>query len=731
MFDAVIKYARYVILGVAGGLLLSGLAYVVMGRNFGFENVTPIAVAPGFLVGFVVTTCIGILIASSRARLIERLESENLVASDLRAENKRRSHAETNLHEAQENYRLVTESVPTGIIVHSAGAVVYANPAAVEMFGAASEREMLGMDPLELVDQGGRAEVLEKRRNRGSQQILTGSLRLRRARLDGSFFWSEGHARDIVFDDKPSTLVVIQNISEQVTIEDALEVSRERFKSFAEASADWLWEIDSGLRITFISDSVERIMGIPPAWFMGQSRTELAADAAGDKSWEEHVDDLEARRPFRNFEYLRRGDGQVGECWIRSSGTPIFGDEGEFLGYRGTASDVTEYKQAEEQLRDSEERLAQAEKLKSVGQLTGGIAHDFNNLLAVIQGNAELLGDDLEPENAPLRTILRATKRGSDLTQRLLSYSRRQPLRPETIDLSHHVAELTELLARTLGEAIKVETHIADDIASVVADPGQLENALLNLSINARDAMPQGGTLTIACSNVSLDVGDFKPEFDMDKGEYVVLAVSDTGQGMSNSVREQAFEPFFTTKDVGEGSGLGLSMVYGFAHQSGGDASIESEAGRGTTVKIRLPVAAVATRPAAPAELRDVATGNGGTILVLEDDADVRGLTVRILEGLGYTTIEAADAEGASRVLASGARPRLILSDVILPGGTSGPQFADAVREQHPGIKIIFMSGYPEEVSNRDSLLRSDSKILTKPFGRDDLAQAVNTALGN
>jgi CheY-like chemotaxis protein len=182
---------------------------------------------------------------------------------------------------------------------------------------------------------------------------------------------------------------------------------------------------------------------------------------------------------------------------------------------------------------------------------------------------------------------------------------------------------------------------------------------------------------------------------------------------------------------VGEGSGLGLSMVYGFAHQSGGDASIESEAGRGTTVKIRLPVAAVATRPAAPAELRDVATGNGGTILVLEDDADVRGLTVRILEGLGYTTIEAADAEGASRVLASGARPRLILSDVILPGGTSGPQFADAVREQHPGIKIIFMSGYPEEVSNRDSLLRSDSKILTKPFGRDDLAQAVNTALGN
>ena len=363
---------------------------------------------------------------------------------------------------------------------------------------------------------------------------------------------------------------MIQDVSNQVVMEGALEESRERFQNFAEASADWFWEIDADLRISFVSESVERIMGISPAWFIGELRPDLADTAADREQWAQHVADLEARRPFRDFEYLRRGDGEVRTCWIRSSGMPVFGEDGQFLGYVGSASDVTEYKQAEERLRISEEKLAQAQKLETVGQLTGGIAHDFNNLLAVIPGNAEILGDGPDTDNPPVQTILRAAKRGAELTQRLLAYSRRQPLQPQAIDLSQLVVGLTDLLARTLGATIEVETHVPADTAPIMADPGQLENALLNLSINARDAMPHGGKLIIACSSVSLDDGDESPKLDVDSGDYVVLAVSDTGHGMPASVSDQAFEPFFTTKDVGEGSGLGLSMVYGFARQSGG-----------------------------------------------------------------------------------------------------------------------------------------------------------------
>ncbi|HUS55122.1 MAG TPA: ATP-binding protein [Thermohalobaculum sp.] len=368
--------------------------------------------------------------------------------------------------------------------------------------------------------------------------------------------------------------------------------------------------------------------------------------------------------------------------------------------------------------------------MEAVGQLTGGVAHDFNNLLAVIGGNVELLEDD--PKNNPALTapIIRAVKRGAELTQRLLAFSRKQPLRPQVIAPGELVAGLSDLLSRALGETVEFATSAAPNLWSALADPGQVENALLNLALNARDAMPNGGKLTVECSNTQLEKASLADIFDAEAGDYVVLAVSDNGTGMTEDVKAHAFEPFFTTKEVGEGSGLGLSMVYGFAKQSGGHVSIYSEIGKGTTVKLYLPRAVVAGQTMSVSEGEDIIPrGQGEVILVIEDHPDVRDLAVLMLESLGYQVIDIGDVAGAHMVLANNTPVDLILSDVVLPGGISGLQFAEDARVTYPGIKIIFMSGYPAEAATRNGFLRSDDILLNKPFERRHLATTLRAAL--
>jgi signal transduction histidine kinase len=319
--------------------------------------------------------------------------------------------------------------------------------------------------------------------------------------------------------------------------------------------------------------------------------------------------------------------------------------------------DITERIQAEE-------RLRQAQKMETVGQLTGGIAHDFNNLLAVIYGSAELLEDKIGTDDPQVRAVIKAAGRGAELTQRLLAYSRQQPLRPQPIDLAELTGGILALLRRTLGETIEIVTDRSPDLWPVLADPGQVENAVLNLAINARDAMPEGGKLTIECTNACLDEAHVAQNPEAAVGDYVVMAVSDTGVGMPDEVREHAFEPFFTTKEVGEGSGLGLSMVYGFAIQSGGHTAIYSEQGRGTTVKLYLPRAEQALRPRRTALDGQALSGRGELVLVVEDDSDVRELAVKMLKGLGYRVIDAVEAASA-RVVLGQERVDLVLCDVV------------------------------------------------------------------
>src|SRR5438105_656822 len=363
---------------------------------------------------------------------------------------------------------------------------------------------------------------------------------------------------------------------------------------------------------------------------------------------------------------------------------------GRLLGFAKITRDITEKKAAEEQLR-------QAQKMEAVGQLTGGVAHDFNNLLTVIMGNLENLDRILPPAPSTQRIIaaaLRAASRAAMLTHRLLALSRRQPLTPEVLSANKLVASISELLRRTLGESILVETVLAGGIWPTLADGNQLENALINLAINARDAMPEGGKLTIETANTHLDEAYARMHDEVQPGQYVGIFVTDTGIGMTPETAAHAFEPFFTTKEIGQGTGLGLSQVYGFIKQSGGHVKIYSEVGLGTTVKLylpRLPVPVVAQGEAKTPSV-PVASGQE-TVLVVEDDADVRKFTADVLGELGYRILTAGDAAEAMRVLEDEPGIELMFTDIGLPGGVNGRELADEAKQRFPALKILFTTG--------------------------------------
>ena len=380
---------------------------------------------------------------------------------------------------------------------------------------------------------------------------------------------------------------------------------------------------------------------------------------------------------------------------------------------------------------DAEERLRQAHKMEAVGQLTGGLAHDFNNLLAGISGSLELIGTRLDQGRVAdveryLTAAQGATRRAAALTHRLLAFSRRQTLDPRPTNVNALVAGMQELVGRTVGPGIHVEVVGASGLWTVLVDPPQLENALLNLCINARDAMPDGGRITIETANRWLDRAAAR-KHDMPEGQYLSLCVTDTGTGMAPDVAARAFDPFFTTKPLGEGTGLGLSMIYGFARQSGGQVRIYSEVGAGTTVCIYLPrhlgeEVADAGPAVASAQPR---ARDGETVLVVDDEPTIRMLGAEILDDLGYVAIEAADSVAGLRILQSDVRIDLLVTDIGLPGGMNGRQLADAARGSRPALKVLFITGYAENALLGNGQLQPGMAVLTKPFAVDALAARI------
>lgn len=380
----------------------------------------------------------------------------------------------------------------------------------------------------------------------------------------------------------------------------------------------------------------------------------------------------------------------------------------------------------------AESALRQAQKMEAVGQLTGGIAHDFNNLLTVVMGNLQLLARHLRDDpfaDELIKAAMKAAKRGADLNRTLLAFSRKQRLAPVSIDLNEMIGGMTSLLRRSLGEKVNIVVAETPKLPRAMADATQLESALLNLAVNARDAMPQGGTLTIETAAVHLDEHYAALEGDVNPGAYVMLAVSDTGTGMTQDVVARAFEPFFTTKETGKGSGLGLAMVYGFVKQSGGHVKIYSEPGLGTTIKLFLPeIAETADDMEAHPDAPHQPTGQE-KILVVEDEEDVRHLVCRLLAGLGYRIVDAIDGKSALERLEADPEVSLLFTDVVLPGGMNGPDIAREAQSRRPDIKVLYTSGYTGNAIQQLEALGGNVRLISKPYAIEDLAQMVRETL--
>ena len=432
-----------------------------------------------------------------------------------------------------------------------------------------------------------------------------------------------------------------------------------------------------------------------------------------------------------------RKDGS--RFWASVVINPIRGRDGKLIGFAKITRDVSERRQAQQELQRAQEALAQAQKMEGIGQLTGGVAHDFNNLLTVILGNLETAQRATSTNPNPdrlARALEHATlgaQRAASLTQRLLAFSRRQPLDPKPIDAGRLVTGMSELLRRTLGEQVVVETVLGGGLWRIHADPNQLEIGILNLAVNARDAMPNGGRLTIETANTHLDEAYAAMQTEVIPGQYVVISISDTGIGMDRETLARAFEPFFTTKDIGHGTGLGLSQVYGFAKQSGGHIKIYSEPGHGTTVKLYLPRLLSSDEPdALPVSATSAPASSGSeTILVVEDDPDVRANTTGILRELRYTVLEASIAASALHLVEAHPEIDLLFTDVGLPGGMNGKQLADAAQKIRPGLKVLFTTGYARNAIVHGGRLDPGVQMIPKPFTYAAVATKIAEILGS
>jgi signal transduction histidine kinase/CheY-like chemotaxis protein len=444
-----------------------------------------------------------------------------------------------------------------------------------------------------------------------------------------------------------------------------------------------------------------------------------------------HPDDLESTRQemraarrglqVRSFEarYPHRDGHIVTLNWMGSWSEPV--RRHFFIG-----RDLTEKHAAEAHMR-------QAQKMDAVGQLTGGVAHDFNNILTVITGTIGILADAVadHPELVSIAKLIDdAAERGAQLTKHLLAFARKQPLQPVEVDVNSLILEAGKLLHPTLGEQIEISPKLAHDAWSAMVDPSQLTTAVLNLALNARDAMPRGGKLTLETGNIHLDEDYSRINTDVAPGDYVMVAVSDTGTGIPADLLEKVFDPFFTTKEVGKGTGLGLSMVFGFVKQSGGHIKIYSEEGHGTTVKLYLP-RSTGQGHAATAQLATQVEGGDETILVVEDDALVRKYVMAQVASLGYATLEAANAAEALKIIENGAEVDLLFTDVIMPGAMNGRQLVDEALRRRPLLKTLFTSGYTENAILHHGRLDEGVLLLAKPYRKPELARMIRVALNS
>jgi PAS domain S-box-containing protein len=573
------------------------------------------------------------------------------------------------------------------------------------------------------------------------------SVECRMIRADGSPGWLSVRARpDYGADGKVVRLLgTVADITERKRAEEAVVETGAKFETFAQTMPSMVWTSLPDGQIDWFNARVCEYSGIPEAEMKPNGWAPVHPDDIdrATRAWREA---LESGEPFETEYRIRRHDGMF--RWHLTRAIPIRGADGEIALWIGNSADIEDQKSSEralaelnatleEQVRartaellEAEATLRQSQKMEAVGQLTGGLAHDFNNLLTGITGSLELLAGRIHQGKFTevdryLNVAQGAARRAASLTHRLLAFSRRQTLDPKPTDINQLVSGMDDLIRRTVGPGVTVEVVGAPGLWAVLADPNQLENALLNLCINARDAMPDGGRLLIETGNRSLDESEAKA-LELRAGEYVSLNVADTGGGMTAEVIARAFDPFFTTKPLGEGTGLGLSMVYGFTRQSGGHACIQSQPGQGTTVRLYLPRYSgddvVFEHPADTPKAR---RGDGETVLVVDDEPSVRLLIHEVLAELGYKVLEAETGASGLQILDCVGQVDLLVTDVGLPGGMNGRQLADAALVTRPALKVLFITGYAESAVLGDGHLKPGMHVLTKPFSLETLGAKV------
>ena len=638
----------------------------------------------------------------------------------------RRREAEGRIRESEERFRLLTSTSPVGIFVTDAeGSCEYINEA---------YEKMSGVPAAQASGQGWATSIHPEDKDRVFEEWYAGvrterpfRTEFRFLRADGTITW--GIAQAVAQRDSSGRTLkfigAVTDVTGRVRAELARKNSDDRFRTLTTLSPVGVFLTDEDGRVEYVNGALAKMLKLRPEeafgrnWMSGIHRDDRQALLS---AWEEAY----AARKNLEMELRMGGDGDE-ITWVLVQASPLRSDghAGDNAGgYVGAVTDITERRLAEEQLR-------QVQKMDAIGQLTGGIAHDFNNLLAIVQGNLELLRERA-PDDDRLTSLINAAhgaaRRGATLNQRLLAFARRQPLTPSACDINEIVGDMAGLFVRTLGDNVDLQTHFAEGLWPTNIDPNGLETAVLNLAINARDAMPDGGALIITTANRSYGTHRAAPDSDIPDGDYVLLRVTDSGTGMDGETLEKAFDPFYTTKGMGKGSGLGLSMVYGFARQSGGTAIVESAIGRGTSISLLFPRTDEEMIHLDAAPIRTAPEGAGERILIVEDDNDVRDMAIGMFESLNYKTLTASSAEEALTILDRDSDIELLFTDVMLGSGDNGPELAKKARQGHPGLRILFASGYATEEFENGTPLELGA-LLNKPYERADLAQAVGVAL--
>jgi PAS domain S-box-containing protein len=639
-----------------------------------------------------------------------------------------RHAAEIALRESEERYRGLVELAPDGIVVRCGESIVFANEAAARLFGASNPEELVGVSAVNLTHADFRSALLKRIGVQNVPATRMSAVEERLLRLDGTEFEAEISSIVTTYRGQPAVQSIVRDITSRKATDAALRRQALVYETISEA----VIIADMNASIVDCNSGAERLFGFSKAEMLGQSPALFHGPGS-----REVFDEMTAA--------LQRHGRWAGEVrFVTKQGVERIGDlvivaqrdgNGGPIATVGVTRDITDRKRAEEALRRSEERLHLSQRLEAVGQLAGGVAHDFNNLLTAITSYTHLLLEDMpldDQRREDLHEIKKAADRATSLTRQLLAFSRKQVLDPKVLDVNMVVAELEKMLRRLIGEHIALVTDYLQNIPRVHVDVGQLEQVIVNLAVNARDAMPDGGTLSIRTAAVELTEEHWLGHADVEArpGHYVALIVSDTGIGMDRATRERIFEPFFTTKGPGKGTGLGLATVYGIVKQSGGFIWVYSEPGQGSTFKIYLPAVAAPVPYAGDSSSGVPEMPNGsGTILIVEDEAAVRSLARRVLEQVGYTVLEASDGlEGARVAEEYDGDIDLLLTDVVMPN-LGGRALVGRLHRQRPEMAVLFISGYPEgEVALR-SLTGDAASYLEKPFSPQVLRDAVRLAL--